>query len=118
MTIQMNPMDYWKRYTNMYVRMVLYQKNWGKVLPIIFGTPTWWHHVAMPLQTWIKAHPMQGKTIATYNTDGGGGTMHTSEDFEALLKGNKLLPHFTIFGTTDDKTPAVSKWLKVLGICL
>ncbi|WP_293704561.1 flavodoxin, partial [uncultured Parasutterella sp.] len=43
---------------------------------IIFGTPTWWHHVAMPLQTWIKAHPMQGKTIATYNTDGGGGTMH------------------------------------------
>ena len=31
---------------------------------IIFGTPTWWHHVAMPLQTWIKAHPMQGKTIA------------------------------------------------------
>ena len=34
---------------------------------IIFGTPTWWHHVAMPLQTWIKAHPMQGKTIATYS---------------------------------------------------
>ena len=25
---QMNPMDYWKRYTNIYVRMVLYQKNW------------------------------------------------------------------------------------------
>lgn len=72
--------------------------------------------VAMPLQTWIKAHPMQGKTIATYNTDGGGGTMHTSEDFEALLKGNKLLPHFTIFGTTDDKTPAVSKWLKGIGL--
>ena len=83
---------------------------------IIFGTPTWWHHVAMPLQTWIKAHPMQGKTIATYNTDGGGGTMHTSEDFEALLKGNKLLPHFTIFGTTDDETPAVSKWLKGIGL--
>jgi hypothetical protein len=59
---------------------------------------------------------MQGKTIATYNTDGGGGTMHTSEDFEALLKGNKLLPHFTIFGTTDDKTPAVSKWLKGIGL--
>ena len=67
-------------------------------------------------QTWIKAHPMQGKTIATYNTDGGGGTMHTSEDFEALLKGNKLLPHFTIFGTTDDETPAVSKWLKGIGL--
>lgn len=83
---------------------------------IIFGTPTWWHHVAMPLQTWIKAHPMQGKTIATYNTDGGGGTMHTREDFEALLKGNKLLPHFTIFGTTDDETPAVSKWLKEISL--
>ncbi|WP_418304565.1 hypothetical protein [Parasutterella excrementihominis] len=42
--------------------------------------------------------------------------VHTSEDFEALLKGNKLLPHFTIFGTTDDKTPAVSKWLKGIGL--
>lgn len=42
--------------------------------------------------------------------------MHTSEDFEALLKGNKLLPHFTIFGTTDDETPAVSKWLKGIGL--
>lgn len=83
---------------------------------IVFGTPTWWHHVAMPLQTWIKSHPIQGKTIATYNTDGGGGTMHTREDFEALLKGNKLLPHFTIFGTTDDETPAVSKWLTEIGL--
>ncbi len=70
----------------------------------------------MPLQSWIKAHPMRGKTIATYNTDGGGGTMHTREGFEVLLKGNKLLPHFTIFGTIDDETPAVSKWLKEIGL--
>lgn len=83
---------------------------------VIFGTPTWWHHVAVPLQTWIKAHPMHGKTIATYNTDGGGGRMHTREDFEGLLKGNKLLPHITIFGTTDDEMPAVSKWLKEIGL--
>ena len=41
--------------------------------------------------------------------------MHTREDFEALLKGNKLLPHFTIFGTTDDETPAVKKWLTDIG---
>lgn len=63
-----------------------------------------------------QSSSVQGKTIATYNTDGGGGTMHTREDFEALLKGNKLLPHFTIFGTTDDETPAVSKWLKEIGL--
>ena len=37
MTIQMNSMDYWKRYTNMYVRMVLYQKKlveMGDLIPI------------------------------------------------------------------------------------
>lgn len=83
---------------------------------IIFGTPTWWHHVAMPLQTWIKDHKIEGKTIATYNTDGGGGTMHTRKDFEKLLKGNRLLPHMTIYGTTDDETPEVSKWLKQIGL--
>lgn len=83
---------------------------------IIFGTPTWWHHVAMPLQTWIKAHPVTGKTVATFNTDGGGGTMHTREDFEKLLAGNKFLPHLTIFGTTDDETAEVSRWLEKIGL--
>lgn len=83
---------------------------------IIFGTPTWWHHVAMPLQSWIKSHPIKGKTIATYNTDGGGGTMHTREDFEALLKGNKLLAHLTIYGTNDDETPEVRQWLQSIGL--
>lgn len=83
---------------------------------IIFGTPTWWHHVAMPLQTWIKAHPFNGKEVATFNTDGGGGTMHTREDFEKLLSANTLLPHLTIFGTNNDETPAVSRWLKEIGL--
>lgn len=83
---------------------------------VIFGTPTWWHHVSMPLQSWIKQHPFTGKTVATYNTDGGGGTMHTREDFETLLKGNKLLPHFTIFGTNDDETEEVRNWLKEIGL--
>lgn len=83
---------------------------------IVFGTPTWWHHVSMPLQTWIKENSFKGKTVATYNTDGGGGTMHTEEDFQKLLKGNKLLPHMTIFGSNDDQTAELSKWLKEINL--
>lgn len=28
---------------------------------IVLATPTWWHHVAMPLQTWIKSVDLSGK---------------------------------------------------------
>ena len=44
---------------------------------VILGTPTWWHHVAQALQTWIKSVDLKGKTVAHFNTHGGGGRMHT-----------------------------------------
>lgn len=81
---------------------------------IAFGTPTWWHHVAVPLQTWIKKQDLKGKFIVTCNTHGGGGLMHTREDFEALLKdsGAKLGTHLTVFGSVSESDGDVRLWLK------
>lgn len=66
---------------------------------VILGTPTWWHHAAVPLQTWIRSVDLKGKTIGHYNTHGGGGLMHTEEDFLKLLPNEKHLTHLTTRGS-------------------
>lgn len=85
---------------------------------IALGTPTWWHHVAMPLQTWIKSQEFKGKLVLTANTHGGGGLMHTREDFEKLLKdsGAKLGTHLTVYGSVKKNDRDVRNWLKENGM--
>lgn len=84
---------------------------------VVFATPTWWHHVAVPLQTKIRSFPkgaLNGKLILTANTHGGGGLMHTREDFEKLLtdSGAKLGTHLTVFGNVDEDDRKVRNWLR------
>ncbi len=79
---------------------------------IVLLTPTWWHHVAMPLQSWIKSVSLAGKTVLTGNSHGGGGLMHTREDFERLLPGVTLGTHLTIFGGVSADDTRVRDWLQ------
>ena len=83
---------------------------------MILGTPTWWHHVAQALQTWVKSVDLKGKTVAHYNTHGGGGRMHTEEDFLKLLPENKHLGHLTVRGSAWGLTGDVEDWLKEIGL--
>ena len=85
---------------------------------VCLGTPTWWHHVAMPLQTWIKSQNFGGKLVITCNTHGGGGLMHTREDFEKLLAGTgaKLGTHFTTLGGVSRSSAGVRSWLSENGL--
>ena len=77
------------------------------------GTPTWWHHVAMPLQTWARAQNFSGKLVITCNSHGGGGLMHTREDFEKILKptGARLGTHLTVEGSVRTNSKEVRNWL-------
>lgn len=83
---------------------------------VILGTPTWWHHVAQALRTWIKSVDLKGKTVAHYNTHGGGGRMHTEEDFLKLLPENKHLGHLTVRGSAWGLEGDVRDWLKKIGL--
>ncbi len=85
---------------------------------VILATPTWWHHAAVPLQTWIRsaAEKLGGKLILTANTHGGGGLMHTREDFEKLLAGKKLGTHLTVFGGPARDSSEVKNWLSENGL--
>ena len=85
---------------------------------VCLGTPTWWHHVAVPLQTWIKTQNFKGKLVLTCNTHGGGGLMHTREDFEKLFKdtGAKLGTHLTVYGSVSQRDSQVRGWLAENGL--
>lgn len=75
------------------------QVNLDEFDVVILMTPTWWHHVARPLQTWMESAKLADRTnllILTANTHGGGGRMHTREDFEKWLPQSRLGTHFTI----------------------
>lgn len=77
------------------------QVNLDEFDVVILMTPTWWHHVARPLQTWMESAKLADRTnllILTANTHGGGGRMHTREDFEKWLPQSRLGTHFTVFG--------------------
>lgn len=78
---------------------------------VVLATPTWWHHAAMPLQTWIRSVDLSA------NTHGGGGLMHTREDFEALLAGRRLGTHLTVYGAVRPQDAKVRSWLEENG-CL
>ena len=84
---------------------------------VVLATPTWWHHAAMPLQTWIRSVDLSSKKILTANTHGGGGLMHTREDFEALLAGRRLGTHLTVYGAVNPQDANVRSWLEENG-CL
>ncbi len=90
----------------------------AKVDAVVLATPTWWHHAAMPLQTWVKVQNFSGKLVLTCNTHGGGGLMHTREDFEKLLAGSgaKLGTHLTVYGGVDEDDSDVRRWLAQNGL--
>lgn len=83
---------------------------------IVLASPTWWHHVSMPLQTWIRSADLSGKKVLTANTHGGGGMMHTREDFEKLLPKSRLGTHLTVYGAPAPHDPTVEKWLVANGV--
>ena len=91
------------------------QVNLDEFDVVILMTPTWWHHVARPLQTWMESAKLADRTnllILTANTHGGGGRMHTREDFEKWLPQSRLGTHFTIFGGVSRKDRDVRRWLE------
>ena len=79
---------------------------------VVLGTPTWWHHTCMPLQTWMRSVDLSQKFVLTFNTHGGGGLMHTREDFEKLLARTRLGSHLTVFGSVVVRSPQVEQWLR------
>lgn len=80
---------------------------------IFVGSPTWWHHIAGVVQRWLTDNDLRGKTIAPFNTHGGGGLMHCHEDVLRLCPDSNVLDNLTVYEDGDcDLDDEIFDWLK------
>jgi len=62
---------------------------------VFVGSPNWWGTLAPPVYTWIKENQavLKGKSVALFQTNGGGGMQNLGRDFEkAVGEGVTVLP--------------------------
>ena len=86
---------------------------------IFLGYPNWWSSMPMPVWTFIEQNGLDGKTIAPFDTHGGGGMGHSEDDLKKLVPHSKVLKGLAVRGTrAGDAENDVEKWLKGLGNAL
>ena len=61
---------------------------------VFVGTPNWWGTMAPPVRTWATQNKaaLQGKTVAIFQTNGGGGMQRCEKEFAELVPECKVLP--------------------------
>lgn len=60
---------------------------------VFVGTPNWWGTMAPPVRTWVtnNAGALKGKTVALFQTHGGGGMQRVGKEFAELVPDSKVL---------------------------
>lgn len=89
---------------------------------IFVGYPNWWSSMPMPMFTFLDKARLEGKTIAPFDTHGGGGLGHSVEDLKKLLGSrNRVLPPLAIAGSeagTEKARAKVGQWLEGMGLAV
>ena len=54
---------------------------------VFVGTPNWWGTMAPPVRTWVTQNKaaLQGKTVAIFQTNGGGGMQRVGKEFAEVI---------------------------------
>ncbi len=83
---------------------------------IFLGYPNWWSSMPMPVFTFIEENRLDGKTIAPFNTHGGGGLGDSVDDLKKAAPRSKILKPLSVNGSHVSKAGHdVAKWLEGLG---
>lgn len=84
---------------------------------ILLGTPNWFNTVAPPVATFLAGNHFEGKKIALFCTNGGGGLGHIVNDICTFCKDAELLESLNLYedGGTDAKEK-ITDWLKKNGL--
>lgn len=81
------------------------------------GTPTWWHHVATPVQAWLETVDLNGKIVMPFTTHGGGFEAQTREDFLRYGLGADVKPTLVIWGRNwGSFEGTVEDWIRECGV--
>lgn len=84
----------------------------GEFVTLFVGAPTWWHHIATPVQAWLLAVNLNGKTVMPFTTHGGGFEMQTRKDWAAYCMGADVKASLVIWGRNwGDFTDDVEDWV-------
>ena len=86
---------------------------------VFLGYPNWWSSMPMPVWTFVEQNGLDGKTIAPFDTHGGGGLGHSVDDLKKLVPHSKVLKGLAVRGTAAGHAEKdVENWLKGLGNAL
>ena len=84
---------------------------------IILGSPVWWYTFAPAMKTFLHEHPLSGKQVYPFATN-GGWLGHTFQDFEAACPGVAVKKGLSVrFDGTQLRTEEaeILNWVKHIG---
>ena len=68
---------------------------------VFLGSPIWYGTYALPVGTFLKGNPLQGKTVAPFCTHGGGGCGRFIEELRKACPGARVLDGLAIRGSNQ-----------------
>lgn len=86
---------------------------------IFLGYPNWWSTMPMPVFTFVEENKLDGKTIAPFDTHGGGGLADSIDDLKKIAPHSRILKPLSVNGSrVSSAEKDVLKWLEGLGPAL
>lgn len=84
---------------------------------IFLGSPRWWGTLSMPILDFVLNNDLSGKTIAPFNTHGGGSQEKTFEDLALLCPKANLLDGLSLTGNrAQSSQDEIYDWLRKNGM--
>lgn len=84
---------------------------------IFLGSPRWWGTLSVPILNFVLDNNLSGKTIAPFNTHGGGDREKTFDDLALLCPKADLLEGLSLAGNRARSSQSeISDWLRKGGM--
>jgi len=84
---------------------------------ILIGSPNWCSTIAPPVATFLAQNDLSGKTVAVFQTHGGGGMANCESDVKKACPKATFLKGLSVDGSNvTTSEPEVVKWLKEVDI--
>jgi flavodoxin len=92
-------------------------ENIGQYDVIFIGSPNWCSTVAPPVNSFLSANDLSGKTVVPFMTHGGGGFGHTIVDLKKLCPNSTFLEGIAISDRSiKDSQNEILEWLQQIKV--
>lgn len=78
---------------------------------IYLGSPTWWGHIARPVEKFLADEKFSGKTIKLFTSHGGSGRAGTQEDVERLCPQCRVSESLVFYGSSGLNPDRIAEWI-------